>query len=200
MFDAIGKHAVSEWVSITTPVTYNPVSRATGDFTSLNFKTRNDYDIPIPEVDVPAKYAVVSSNYTAVTVADGAVSSKLILDTEIVDANSIVSFDSDNDIVFGLDGWFDMDLVIDVNLDDGIGGHTALTDGYFVIRVSNSGSSDNVFEFVGVPSGSIVNFNDFTVHSTVSMVSTGTVNITVDNQTGYSIDVYANQVVITQKP
>jgi len=49
MFDAIGRHAIGELIEVTETVTYNTVSKKTGNFNSLNFKLRDDYvqpDIP----------------------------------------------------------------------------------------------------------------------------------------------------------
>lgn len=48
MFSAIGQHAIGELIetSAAETVTYEPVSRDTGDFNSLNFTIRDDYIQP----------------------------------------------------------------------------------------------------------------------------------------------------------
>ena len=47
-FDGIGFHAIGEQIDFVLPsLVYEPVSRATGDFTSLHFKSRDDYPVPI---------------------------------------------------------------------------------------------------------------------------------------------------------
>lgn len=45
--DGIGFHAIAEYITGSIePVTYEPVSKDTGNFTALNFKTREDYIQP----------------------------------------------------------------------------------------------------------------------------------------------------------
>jgi len=45
--DGIGFHAVAEFITVSSEqVTYEPVSKDTGNFTSLNFKVRDDYIQP----------------------------------------------------------------------------------------------------------------------------------------------------------
>jgi hypothetical protein len=46
MFDAIGRHAIGELIEATETVTYDTVSKKTGNFNSLNFKLRDDYVQP----------------------------------------------------------------------------------------------------------------------------------------------------------
>lgn len=49
MFSAIGQHAIGELIEVIETVTYETVSKKTGDFNSLNFRVRDDYvqpDIP----------------------------------------------------------------------------------------------------------------------------------------------------------
>lgn len=51
--DAIGFHAIAEFLDTApTPITYEPVSSDTGDFNSLNFKTRDDYIQPSAGSDI----------------------------------------------------------------------------------------------------------------------------------------------------
>lgn len=60
--DAIGFHAIAEYiVSASETITYNPVSRDTGNFTALNFKTRADYVQP----DIPSD-AILWDNDTPI--------------------------------------------------------------------------------------------------------------------------------------
>jgi hypothetical protein len=220
MFDALGQHALGESAGSESdpPPIYYPVSRImAGGFSNTRpAQTATIYEVMlwddgtpmlwddgtpifwdlVSEEDMPNRFAVVSSNYSTVTVADNAISANLTLDTELIDANAIVSL-SGNTVVFAAtDEWYDLELVVDVNVNSG---SAVSADGYFNVLISNSGASDNVYQFTGTPSGSIVNNKDFTVHATIHMLSGETVFVVIENQTGHSLDAYVAGLTIVQR-
>lgn len=62
MFSAIGQHAIAELLGETAiPIEYNTVSKKTGNFNALSFKTRDDYVQP----DIPSD-AILWDNDTPI--------------------------------------------------------------------------------------------------------------------------------------
>lgn len=189
--DAWARHAVGEFITATAPVTYNPISRPTGDFTSLLFKTRDDYIQP--EVDMPNRFAVVGSNDSAVTIADG-VNTYLTIDTELVDENGIVSLSSDT-VINTPAGWYDFDAVVDVIANSG----SALAgDGYFTLALENDGFSDNVYPQINTKTGETIDGVDYFVHGTFLTLDNGQTKLQFRNHTGASVDAYIVNMKITK--
>lgn len=193
LFDALGRHALGELIEVTPTVTYGGVSRPTGDFKATTFKARQDYIQPDEVTDMP-KFAVISSNYTATTVANGA-SGDLVLDTELVDGDSIVSLSS-NQATVANTSWYDIILVVDFYVN---GGSAVSADGYIHVYIQHNGASDWVNAYIPLSSGNIVNFDDFTFSFTFQLNAGQHFTVAVGNETGHSLDAYVISATITQK-
>lgn len=193
MFGTVGEFAVGQFMEPKQSVTYNPLSRPTGDFTSLLFKTRPDYIQPSEEVEVPAKYAIVSGS-TPITIANTA-TGWLTLDTEIKDTDGIVSLVANEATMALTDEYYDVDVVVRITDNSA----PVSSDGYLVLRLYSTGASDDVYPFSGTPNGSAID-SSFFGHQTFHLLAGEVIGIGVENHTGHSLDAYVTSMTITQKP
>ncbi len=140
-FDALGRHALGELITVTQKVTYNPVSKATGDFTALHFKTRDDYDIPIPIVEDDMQFALFS-NSGVTLVSNGALQATLGIDTEDYDPNNLASV-AGNTVTIAGTGYYKFGIYLGWYPDNSLD-----FDGYVVIETS-APTGDKVYEVAG---------------------------------------------------
>jgi hypothetical protein len=188
-FGHIGQHAIGFIQdNAAAPVVLPRVSRiVAGGFA-------NTRPAAVAELEEEMKFAIVNSDYSTVTIADAS-GDTLILDTEIVDTDNLVSL-SGNNAVFALAGYYDVEAIVSLNIN---GGSAVSADGYGYVSIGNAGSFDNIYAQFGTPSGSVVDEKDFFASGPVYMNAGEYIQVSVRNETGHSLDAYVKYLTITKK-
>ncbi len=142
--------------------------------------------------NIALRFAVASSNYAPTTVANAA-NDTLILDTELVDDDNLITL-SGNNAVVAETGWYEVNVIAVVDVTAG----PFVADGNYSILVANSGVSDNTNVFVATQNGIAAAGNCTVINSTMYLLATETVHVVLVNNTGVSLDGYVQEVRFTK--
>lgn len=140
-------------------------------------------------------FAIVSSNYTDTTITDGSGFTQLIINTEVVDYDNLVSLSSNN-ITVSQNGWYDFEVIVLVTV-SGAGIFT--NDGYLSILLNNTGTFDNTVSYHPTTSGSDASQYEFISRGSVYLNTSGGANvlsISLDNNTGETINAYVHEAYL----
>jgi hypothetical protein len=144
----------------------------------------------VVNVNVPSTsalpFAIVSSNYSTVTVT-GSSTRSIILDTELVDSDNLVSLSGNIVTINGPDGWYDINAVVDIDVNGG----SPVSGGDFEIHINNTGLTDAVYTRYSMTAGKVVHLADYTASTPVEIsAGNNTIDLELKSFTVDSIEAY----------